>query len=611
MEIDLSGGTLSNSGLIETTTGVLELRDAVVENAGGTIRGRLSSQFDFTNVTVRDGLLDIQGTSFGTMTGTNELRDLTQHGTLTALAGSVVNVFGALSHTGVFRAQDGVRIVHNASTASAPLLSGTGTLVLDGPNTVMVADAAARNDLMHTVEGEGLFGVSFHVNVGLIDANKPGATLRYEPIDEVQKVGTLRASNGGTLRFEQAVVGRSQTIANVNVIEALDASFVDIYDTFVSGGTLRTAGTGVIRADTFASMADTTIDGHVHVLPGSQLILSGSTPHKGLIEVSSGATLRLDPSAMRTAGLSGDGRAVLLGPSSRLVVATDAGLGPQYVVAGQGGIAVAIFTNNGLIDANVPGAELSFESNEFVVNHGTMRASNGGTLRLKPIRGNLTSTGLIEAAAGSTVLLQDVTIVSGRVEANGGTLMGRGTIRTDVHAAGAIAPGLGTGLLTIEGAYNETTANTLRIELNGTGAGSTHDLLRVQGTAALAGDLSVEVLAGVLPNLGANSVFTVVDADVITGAFANVASGLRLQSTDDLWSFLVHYGAASPFDTTNIVLSDFRIVPEPGTLVLVLIVFVGSRSPRRSACHSRAVPQDYNMEVEWSPGSRKENAHAI
>ena len=59
--------------------------------------------------------------------------------------------------------------------------------------------------------------------------------------------------------------------------------------------------------------------------------------------------------------------------------------------------------------------------------------------------------------------------------------------------------------------------------------------------------------------------FTILETVVsISGSFANVASGQRLTTVDGLGSFLVNYGAGSPFDPSQIVLSSFLAVAVPG-----------------------------------------------
>ncbi len=71
----------------------------------------------------------------------------------------------------------------------------------------------------------------------------------------------------------------------------------------------------------------------------------------------------------------------------------------------------------------------------------------------------------------------------------------------------------------------------------------------------------------------------------LTGAFANVANGAQLATSDGRGIFQVNYGAGSAFAANSVVLSNFVPVPEPSTYVLlgvgaIVVVIVGRR--RRS-----------------------------
>ena len=55
------------------------------------------------------------------------------------------------------------------------------------------------------------------------------------------------------------------------------------------------------------------------------------------------------------------------------------------------------------------------------------------------------------------------------------------------------------------------------------------------------------------------------------GAFDNIASGSRLATDDGFGSFIVNYGAGSPFGTQNVVLSNAIVIPEPSFSSLLLL----------------------------------------
>lgn len=87
----------------------------------------------------------------------------------------------------------------------------------------------------------------------------------------------------------------------------------------------------------------------------------------------------------------------------------------------------------------------------------------------------------------------------------------------------------------------------------------------------------MSLIHGFVPGL--ENTFSVLSAaGNITGEFSNIASGQRLNTTDGLGSFLVHYGTGSAFNPRQIVLTNFqRNIPEPTALTLFCaILFAGA-----------------------------------
>jgi hypothetical protein len=190
--------------------------------------------------------------------------------------------------------------------------------------------------------------------------------------------------------------------ANFNVIVSLNASLdinnltVDAGDSlsFVNGMDLQIYGTSVINNGTIA------LNG---ILSATNLTFAAaSTTLSG-----SGALTLSGASVNHINGSSG---------SEQLIN------GSTHTIAGGGllGQNQLVLTNQGTVDANVAGQELTVDSNLTAVNTGTMRASNGGILRLQ--RATLTNTsGFIRALTGSTVELGPGLVI------DGGTLDSEGT----------------------------------------------------------------------------------------------------------------------------------------------------------------------------------------
>ena len=128
-------------------------------------------------------------------------------------------------------------------------------------------------------------------------------------------------------------------------------------------------------------------------------------------------------------------------------------------------------------------------------------------------------------------------------------------------------------------------------ELGGTSQGVSYDFLDLNGPLLLEGGaLNVSFFGTFHEDVLPTDVFTIVDADSIAGTFANVMPGERLFTSDGRGSFLVHYGPGSPFDASDVVLSEFQ-VPEPGGLLIAgpwLVSVVVSRGARHRRTRRRS-----------------------
>ncbi len=126
------------------------------------------------------------------------------------------------------------------------------------------------------------------------------------------------------------------------------------------------------------------------------------------------------------------------------------------------------------------------------------------------------------------------------------------------------------GKLTINGFLSEGPNTFTGFHIGGLNQGTDYDFLEVNGDVGIGGLLFLTMSNGFELQLSANQIFTILTSNgVITGTFDNVANGTRLETTDGLASFQVNYGSGSLFDPDDLVLSDPKIVPEPGSVVLL------------------------------------------
>jgi len=194
------------------------------------------------------------------------------------------------------------------------------------------------------------------------------------------------------------------------------------------------------------------------------------------------------------------------------------------------------------------GASLAM-NNSLFLNGNTLTKSGSGSLELNNMV--VSSGGIIDVQEG---------IVTG-----GGLLVG-----TLANYSGIVAPGNSPGLLEIVGNYLQGDLATLQIEIAGYQAGIDYDVLKVGGTAALAGLLEISLLNGFEPALGDS--FQILTAGEISGHFA--AFGLPALQQGLAWDV----GQLNSTGSVFIV----QAIPEPASgLLLICGILALAASPAR------------------------------
>jgi T5SS/PEP-CTERM-associated repeat protein len=187
-----------------------------------------------------------------------------------------------------------------------------------------------------------------------------------------------------------------------------------------------------------------------------------------------------------------------------------------------------------------PGATVSVSGETVIFRQGSRLRLQGGTFDTEELR--FEGSGQFEWTSG--------TFHVGRYHGN------------LVQPAGTLAPGHSAGSTTVLGDYTQQSAGILEIEIGGLAQGTQHDVLNVTGNALVGGRLDLSLIDGFVPTPGDN--FVVLSANMVSGAFNNVANGQRLATADGAGSFLVHYGPNSAFDPTLVLLSSFQTSGLPG-----------------------------------------------
>jgi hypothetical protein len=141
--------------------------------------------------------------------------------------------------------------------------------------------------------------------------------------------------------------------------------------------------------------------------------------------------------------------------------------------------------------------------------------------------------------------------------ASNSRLTGSGTIAANVTNSGVIAPGASAGRFDITGSLVLSNSSELRFELGGYTPATQFDFIRVTGSATLGGTLSLSLINN-FPSVMTNGAsFTVLtNGTPLAGAFANVASGGSLTTTDGYARFTVLYAGASTLRLTSLVIVD-------------------------------------------------------
>ena len=506
LSIQGTGGTITNSGFLQATGGgILNLAPSgAIVNAGGTILADGGT----VNISLGGGQM-VQG---GTLTSRNggilqtagaAGLDGSTQGAITLSSGSTY--VAGLAGTGTQTFTTGT-----LNLASGSTLSLGGALELLGPTTLAGSGVVSMNSgqigtnsndftLTNnvTIQGSGTIGSNGTTyqnlslaNSGLIDANLSGQTLSIQGTGgSISNTGMLRASNGGTLVLST----QAQLVNGGGTILATGAgSFVNLQNEYVIGGTLSTAAGGVMQ-----TVGSVTLDGSTPA-NGPVTLSNGSTYNAGSpgtgtqtfvtgvlnLGTGGGGTLVLGGALELTGhtSINGAGGVVSMNSGQIGTNSNDFTLTNNVTIQGSGTIGSNGTTyqnlsllNNALINANLNGQTLSIQgTGGSIVNAGTLRASNGGTLQINTQAALNNAAGTITADGnGSTVNLLNQTVQGGVLSTtNGGLMQTLGSAALDGIAAGAIT--LANGTTYTAGAAGTGTQTFVNGVLNlGTGNGAT------------------------------------------------------------------------------------------------------------------------------------------
>ena len=351
-----------------------------------------------------------------------------------------------------------------ALSSVSSTISGAGTINMLASSQLTGSGNTVINS-NNTIQGQGYIGMITFTNQSLIDANVSGAQLELAGGVNITNIGTIQASNGGTLLLQGSSLGVPFNNSG-GTIQALTGSTVMVDACAISGGTLASTGSGLFS--TFAgsgnpSLSNLTNNANYQIVSGGSSTIAGTINNLGTIQVKGGLFVN------GSATLKGGSVPIAYPEGSIISLSGATTLINQSNIAGSGfiGDANLTFTNQGTVNATDSANPLVFNGSASN-NTGTMEASGGGTLQIHNTINN--NGGTIEALAGSTVLVDTNTGVI-----SGGTLKTTGTGTFDTNSGtldGTVNPVNNTGMfkvsqgdLVLQGTINNT--GTIALDKSG------------------------------------------------------------------------------------------------------------------------------------------------
>jgi hypothetical protein len=301
---------------------------------------------------------------------------------------------------------------------------------------------------------------------------------------------------------------------------------------FINKGTVaKTAGTGTSTIDHYTLFVN---HGLLQVKTGTLFFdgeyfaaVKGSSLVSGIYQIE--GTLKLQNGPITT----NDATVWLDGPSAQIMTKTGTDALANFTLNGPGG-------TMRLLNGKQHSVPTDFENRGYVW--------LGANSQLA-VNGNFTQT-------DGRTLIEDGTLAATLVRVQKGSLYGYGTISGNMTNAALVHVGTDdtTGILTIEGDYNQTAAGTLHVRLGGTSPGSEHDQLQVTGAATLAGALAGQMIGGYAPLAGDG--YQVVLGEDVTGTFSKARGPAQLLD-------IVY----DPISVTLQVPSDARVASRLATML--------------------------------------------
>jgi hypothetical protein len=425
-QIELAGGvSITNTGTMQASNGgTLLLQGSSLgvpfNNRGGTIQALTGSTVMVDAFAISGGTLASTGSGlFSTFAGSGNpsLSNLTNNATYQIVSGGSSTIAGTINNLGTIQVKGGLFVNGSATLegGSVPIASPEGSIISLSGATTLINQS--------NISGSGLVG---DANLTFTNQGTVNATDSANPLvlsgSASNNTGTMEASGGGTLQIQNTINNNGGTI------EALTGStvLVDTNTGVISGGTLKTSGTGTFDTDsgTLDGTASPVNNTGMFKVSQGNLVLQGTINNTGTIALDkSGFFAILNQPTI----LTGSGKVIM---SPNTIILSDS---PTNTLTNESTIEGAGFiggsdpmgiTNSGTILANKttplvisPDATLGF------INTGKLMVNKGSTLNIAGLFNNFSGTTLM----GGTYLVTGTLEFQNSIVTNAGSITLTGT----------------------------------------------------------------------------------------------------------------------------------------------------------------------------------------
>jgi hypothetical protein len=541
-QLDLAGGvSVTNSGTIQASNGgTLLLQGSSLgvpfNNTGGTIQALTGSTVMVDAYAISGGTLASTGSGmFSTFAGSGNpsLSNLTNSANYQIVSGGSSTIAGTINNLGTIQVKGGLFVNGSATLkgGSVPIAYPEGSIIsLSGPATLInqsnIAGSGFIGDATLTFTNQGTVNATDSANFLILNGSASNNT------------GTMEASGGGTLQIQNTINNNGGTI------EALAGStvLVDTNTGVISGGTLKTSGTGTFNTNSG------TLDGTVNPVNNTGMfkVSQGNLNLQGTINNT--GTIALDTVGFfailnQPTTLTGSGK-VIMSPNTSFLGGNT--LTNKSTIEGAGFIGGSDpmgITNSGSIIANQktplvisPGATLGF------TNTGKLIVNRGSTLNIEGLCNNFSGTTLM----GGTYLVTGTLEFQNSIVTNAGSITLTGATAqilnsfTNTSALANLAANSALGSLSLgSGQILATTTNFSNAGKTTVGAGSGFSVggsyTQTAGTTTVDGALmalaGLTLQKGTLQGKGAIAAAVTSSASVTPGDSSSKPATLTVTGT--------------------------------------------------------------------------------